>query len=54
MSGRITTTVVPAANSDAIVSAATTAVPEDGPTWIPSSRVIRRAIRNASRSETRT
>ena len=34
--------------------AATTAVPLEPPTRIPSSRVIRRAIANASRSLTRT
>ena len=35
-------------------SAASIAVPHDSPARIPSSRVIRRAIANASRSETRT
>ena len=35
-------------------SAATIAVPHDSPARIPSSRVIRRAIANASRSQTRT
>ena len=59
MSGRITTTTasVPApasVSSWATRSAATIAVPHDSPARIPSSRVIRRAIANASRSDTRT
>jgi len=44
----------PTVSSRATSRAATIVVPHDSPARIPSSRVIRRAIANASRSLTRT
>jgi len=48
-----TTIIALSSSSFAISSAAKSAVPDEPPTRMPSSRVRRRAVRNESLSETR-